>query len=54
MLLATFASFLLAGAALAQVTPEGFTPSVNATLDVYYGTEYVTPGKFLKKSSKSC
>lgn len=51
MKLFTAASLLLVGTAFAQVVPEGFTPAPNATLDVYYGTEYVTPGKMLKKSS---
>lgn len=42
---------LLAGAAFAQ-TPAGFTPSVNKTLDVYYGSTYISPGLMMKKSSK--
>lgn len=31
----------------------GFTPAVNNTLDVYYGTQYITPGLMVKKSSGS-
>jgi hypothetical protein len=42
----------LAGSAFAQSTPAGFTPSVNKTLDVYYGTTYITPGLMVRKSSK--
>jgi hypothetical protein len=44
---------LVVGAALAQTTPPGFTPAVNMTLDVSYGTQYITPGLMVKKSSKS-
>lgn len=46
-------SLLLAVPAFAQSTPSGFAPSVNATLDVYYGTQYISPGLVVKKSSKS-
>ncbi|KAH3988021.1 hypothetical protein HBH92_061850 [Parastagonospora nodorum] len=42
-------SILLATPALAQ-TPTGFTPSTNITLDVYYGTQYISPGLIVKKS----
>jgi hypothetical protein len=41
---------LLAVPSLAQ-TPSGFTPGTNATLDVYYGTQYISPGLVVKKSS---
>lgn len=44
------ASGLLAVPALAQ-TPATFTPGTNATLDVYYGTQYISPGLIIKKSS---
>jgi hypothetical protein len=44
-------SLLLAAPSLAQ-TPSGFTPGTNATLDVYYGTQYISPGLVVKKSSK--
>ncbi|KAF2112825.1 phosphatidylethanolamine-binding protein [Lophiotrema nucula] len=50
MLFTTIVSLLLASTALAQ-TPAGFTPSVNKTLDVYYGTTLITPGLMMKKSS---
>ncbi|KAF2263606.1 PEBP-like protein [Lojkania enalia] len=51
MLFATLASILaLAGTTLAQ-TPAGFAPSVNKTLDVYYGSTYITPGLMVRKSS---
>ncbi|OAL49170.1 PEBP-like protein [Pyrenochaeta sp. DS3sAY3a] len=43
-------SLLLAVPAFAQSTPSGFAPSVNATLDVYYGTQYISPGLVVKKS----
>ncbi|KAJ4370452.1 hypothetical protein N0V83_004970 [Neocucurbitaria cava] len=46
---AALSSLLLAVPAFAQ-TPSGFTPSVNTTLDVYYGTQYVSPGLVVKKS----
>jgi hypothetical protein len=45
-------SMLLAVPALAQ-TPSGFTPGTNVTLDVYYGTQYISPGLIIKKSSRS-
>jgi hypothetical protein len=45
-------SLFLAASALAQTTPVGFTPATNATLDVYYGTQYISPGLVVKKSSK--
>jgi hypothetical protein len=45
-------SLILTGAAFAQ-TPAGFSPGVNKTLDVYYGTTFITPGLLVKKSSKS-
>jgi hypothetical protein len=48
-----FSSFLLAAPALAQ-TPIGFAPSTNVTLDVYYGTQYISPGLIVKKSSLHC
>ncbi|KAF2683255.1 PEBP-like protein [Lentithecium fluviatile CBS 122367] len=44
-------SLLLAGSTLAQSTPAGFSPAVNQTLDVYYGTTYITPGLMVKKST---
>ncbi|KAF2797794.1 PEBP-like protein [Melanomma pulvis-pyrius CBS 109.77] len=50
MLFATVASLLLAGTTLAQ-TPPGFVPAVEKTLDVYYGTTYISPGLMVKKSS---
>ncbi|KAJ4301049.1 hypothetical protein N0V90_003139 [Kalmusia sp. IMI 367209] len=46
-------SVVIFGGALAQTTPPGFTPAVNKTLDVYYGTTYITPGLLVKKSSVS-
>jgi len=45
-------SILLAAPAFAQ-TPTGFTPSTNTTLDVYYGTQYISPGLMVKKSRTS-
>ncbi|KAF2178583.1 PEBP-like protein [Zopfia rhizophila CBS 207.26] len=51
MLFYTIASLLLAATTLAQTTPAGFTPSTNMTLDVYYGSTYITPGLMMKKSS---
>ncbi|KAF1920210.1 phosphatidylethanolamine-binding protein [Ampelomyces quisqualis] len=42
-------TFLLAALAFAQ-TPATFLPSTNVTLDVYYGTQYITPGLIVKKS----
>ena len=45
----TLISSILATPALAQ-TPTGFTPSTNITLDVYYGTQYISPGLIVKKS----
>lgn len=48
---ATLSTFLLAVSALAQSTPPGFTPATNVTLDVYYGTQYISPGLIIKKSS---
>ncbi|KAL6708676.1 hypothetical protein ACN47E_002372 [Coniothyrium glycines] len=42
---------LVAAQALAQSTPSGFSPGTNATLDVYYGTQYISPGLIVKKSS---
>ncbi|KAF2474844.1 PEBP-like protein [Lindgomyces ingoldianus] len=50
MLFYTIASLLLVGTTFAQ-TPPGFTPSVNKTLDVYYGSTYITPGLLIKKSA---
>ncbi|KAI4708762.1 hypothetical protein J4E89_006821 [Alternaria sp. Ai002NY15] len=44
-------SLVLAASAIAQTTPSGFTPATNATLDVYYGTQYISPGLIVKKSS---
>jgi hypothetical protein len=46
-------SLFLAAPAFAQTTPVGFTPATNATLDVYYGTTYISPGLLVKKSSKN-
>lgn len=46
-------SLVLAVSAFAQTTPSGFTPATNATLDVYYGMQYVSPGLLVKKSSTS-
>ncbi|PSN65373.1 PEBP-like protein [Corynespora cassiicola Philippines] len=48
---ALLTSLAIAGSALAQSTPPGFSPAVNSTLDVYYGTTYITPGLLVKKSS---
>jgi hypothetical protein len=45
-------TFLLAAPTLAQTTPSGFAPAANVTLDVYYGTQYISPGLIVKKSSK--
>jgi phosphatidylethanolamine-binding protein (PEBP) family uncharacterized protein len=51
MIFTLVSTILLAGTTvLAQTTPEGFAPSANATLDVYYGTTYVSPGAMIKKS----
>lgn len=52
MLYATLSVLMLFGGALAQTTPPGFMPAVNKTLDVYYGTQYISPGLLVKKSSK--
>lgn len=49
-LTAIVTTFLLAIPAFAQTTPAGFTPATNATLDVYYGTTYISPGLIVKKS----
>jgi hypothetical protein len=38
---------------LAQTTPSGFLPAANATLDIYYGTQYISPGLLVKKSCAS-
>jgi hypothetical protein len=46
-------SLVLTVSAFAQTTPSGFTPATNATLDVYYGTQYISPGLLVKKSSTS-
>ncbi|RYN24706.1 hypothetical protein AA0119_g4495 [Alternaria tenuissima] len=43
-------SLLLATSAFAQTTPLGFTPATNKTLDVYYGTQYISPGIIVRKS----
>ncbi|KAL1793194.1 hypothetical protein ACET3X_008176 [Alternaria dauci] len=43
-------SLFLAASALAQTTPSGFTPATNGTLDVYYGTQYISPGIIVRKS----
>lgn len=52
MLFTTLISGLVAiGGVLAQTTPPGFTPAVNKTLDVFYGTQVITPGLLVKKSS---
>tara|TARA_R110002003_G_scaffold129_8_gene12132 strand:+ start:1504 stop:2208 length:705 start_codon:yes stop_codon:yes gene_type:complete len=44
-------SLFLAGLSVAQTTPSGFMPATNVTLDVYYGTQYISPGLVVKKSS---
>lgn len=44
-------TLLLAVLSLAQTTPAGFSPATNATLDLYYGTQYISPGIVVKKSS---
>lgn len=44
-------SLVIVGRVLAQTTPPGFTPAVNKTLDVFYGTQVITPGLMVKKSS---
>ncbi|KAF2015861.1 PEBP-like protein [Aaosphaeria arxii CBS 175.79] len=44
-------SLALAATTLAQTTPAGFTPATNQTLDVYYGSTYISPGLMVKKSS---
>lgn len=52
MLFTTFLSGLVVvGVVLAQTTPPGFTPAVNKTLDVFYGSTAITPGLLVKKSS---
>ncbi|KAF2033739.1 PEBP-like protein [Setomelanomma holmii] len=43
-------SFLLAAPALSQTTATGFTPVTNVTLDVYYGTQYISPSLLVKVS----
>jgi hypothetical protein len=52
MLFTTFASLLIAASTALAQTPSGFLPAVNRTLDVYYGTTYISPGLLVKKSSK--
>ncbi|KAH7069449.1 phosphatidylethanolamine-binding protein [Paraphoma chrysanthemicola] len=47
---ALFTAFGLLGASIAQTTPSGFAPAANVTLDVYYGTQYISPGIVVKKS----
>lgn len=47
------ASLVFAAGAIAQATPAGFLPAVNQTLDVYYGTTFITPGLMVRKSGKS-
>ncbi|KAI8935726.1 hypothetical protein NX059_007246 [Plenodomus lindquistii] len=49
-LTAILTSLLLAAPALTQTTPAGFSPATNVTLDVYYGTTYISPGLIVKKS----
>ncbi|KAH7132463.1 phosphatidylethanolamine-binding protein [Dendryphion nanum] len=44
------ASLALAATSLAQNTPAGFTPTSNKTLDVYFGSTFITPGLLVKKS----
>ena len=46
-------SLLRAVPGFAQTTPSGFTPTTNVTLDVYYGTQYISSGLIVKKSSES-
>jgi hypothetical protein len=46
-------SLFLVASASAQTTPSGFTPVTNATLDVYYGTQYISPGIVVRRSSMS-
>jgi hypothetical protein len=41
---------LMAMSAFTQTTPAGFTPATNVTLDIYYGTQYISPGILVKKS----
>ncbi|KAF2281032.1 PEBP-like protein [Westerdykella ornata] len=43
-------ALLFGGGAVAQSTPPGFVPAVNKTLDVYYGSTYITPGLLVRKS----
>jgi hypothetical protein len=43
-------SMALVVPSLAQSTPSGFLPAANVTLDVYYGTQYISPGLLVKKS----
>ncbi|KAF2854831.1 PEBP-like protein [Plenodomus tracheiphilus IPT5] len=43
-------SLLLATPGFSQSTPVGFAPATNVTLDVYYGTTYISPGLIVKKS----
>jgi hypothetical protein len=42
-------SFLLTAPSLAQM-PAGFAPGTNTTLDVYYGSQYISPGLIIRKS----
>lgn len=49
MLLTSLISLALAGTALAQ-TPAGFSPSVNDTLAIKFGSKIVTPGTALGKA----
>ncbi|CAO2649085.1 Nn.00g100340.m01.CDS01 [Neocucurbitaria sp. VM-36] len=49
-LTAALSSLLLVVPAFAQSTPSDFNPVANSTLDVYYGTQYISPGLVVKKS----
>lgn len=51
MLLKSLISLALAGTSFAQ-TPAGFTPSVNDTLTVKFGSKNITPGAALGKAGR--
>jgi hypothetical protein len=51
MLFTAVASLLFASTALAQSVPTAFGVAVNKTLDLYFGTQYITPGLMIKRSS---
>ncbi|KAF1995146.1 hypothetical protein P154DRAFT_538957 [Amniculicola lignicola CBS 123094] len=50
MLFTSIASAVVLAASVVAQTPVGFVPAANKTLDVYFGTTYITPGLMIKKS----